>query len=62
MSRFPGYTELVHLAQMAMMAGSDIEVFKESIFNFPTLAEVYQLAAKEIASQRRAAEAQSAKA
>ena len=47
-------TELIHLAQMALQAGNDIEVFKENIFNFPTLAETYQLAAKDIARQRRA--------
>ncbi|MCC7398395.1 MAG: Si-specific NAD(P)(+) transhydrogenase [Planctomycetes bacterium] len=40
-----GATELVHLAQMAMMTGSDVSMFVERIFNFPTLAEGYRVAA-----------------
>ncbi|HYC77162.1 MAG TPA: Si-specific NAD(P)(+) transhydrogenase [Planctomycetota bacterium] len=46
-------TELVHIAQMALLAGSDVDVFFDHVFNFPTLAEGYRSAALDIASQRR---------
>jgi NAD(P) transhydrogenase len=39
-----GATELVHLAQMAMITGADATLFVEKIFNFPTLAEAYRVA------------------
>jgi len=43
-----GSTELIHLAQMAIHSGDDVSVFVESIFNFPTLAEAYRVAALDI--------------
>ena len=43
-----GAVELVHLAQMAMIAGSGPEVFVENTFNFPTMAEGYRTAALQI--------------
>ncbi|MBL8754017.1 MAG: Si-specific NAD(P)(+) transhydrogenase, partial [Planctomycetes bacterium] len=46
-----GATELVHLAQMAIMTGSEFDMFVEKIFNFPTLAEAYRVAALDIAGQ-----------
>ncbi|MCA8954190.1 MAG: Si-specific NAD(P)(+) transhydrogenase [Planctomycetes bacterium] len=46
-----GATELVHLAQMAIMNGNDVNIFLESIFNFPTLAEAYRVAALDILGQ-----------
>lgn len=46
-----GATELVHLAQMAMMTGTDVDVFVEKIFNFPTLAEAYRVAALDVLGQ-----------
>lgn len=49
-----GATELIHLAQMAMMTGFEIGGFIRSIFNFPTMAEAYRVAALDIAMQRRA--------
>ncbi|RMF18650.1 MAG: Si-specific NAD(P)(+) transhydrogenase [Gammaproteobacteria bacterium] len=45
-------TELVHVGQMAMMAELPVDTFVENIFNFPTLAEAYRLAAMEIISKR----------
>ncbi len=48
-------TELVHVAQMAIAANFDTEAFVENIFNFPTLAEGYRVAALDIAGQRHAA-------
>ncbi len=51
-----GATELVHLAQMAMMTNSQVSMFVEKIFNFPTLAEAYRVAALDIAGQMAARE------
>jgi NAD(P) transhydrogenase len=47
-----GATEVIHIGQMAMLAKSPIDVFVESTFNFPTLAEAYRIAALEILAQR----------
>jgi NAD(P) transhydrogenase len=38
-------TELVHIGQMVMAFGGTIDVFIDSVFNFPTLSEVYKYAA-----------------
>ena len=46
-----GATELVHLAQMAMLTNSEASMFVERIFNFPTLAEAYRVAALDILGQ-----------
>jgi NAD(P) transhydrogenase len=43
-----GATELVHLAQMAMLTNADVSLFVEKIFNFPTLAEAYRVAALDL--------------
>ena len=43
-----GATELIHLAQMAALTGAPVATFVEKIFNFPTLAEAYRVAALEI--------------
>lgn len=43
-----GATELVHIAQMAAMSGADVGMFVEKIFNFPTLAEAYRVAALDL--------------
>lgn len=47
-----GATELVHIGQMALLANADVDIFVESIFNFPTLAEAYRVAALSIIGQR----------
>jgi NAD(P) transhydrogenase len=47
-----GATEVVHIGQMAMLTNSDVDIFVESTFNFPTLAESYRIAALEILAQR----------
>lgn len=47
-----GATELIHIGQMAMLANADVDIFVESIFNFPTLAEAYRVAALSIIGQR----------
>ncbi len=51
-----GATELVHLAQMAMIAELPIDVFVDNIFNFPTLAEGYRVAALDILGRRSGSE------
>ncbi len=43
-----GATELVHLAQVAMLTGAEVSLFVEKIFNFPTLAEAYRVAALDV--------------
>ncbi len=40
-----GATELIHIGQMVMTAGGSIDVFIDSVFNFPTLSELYKYAA-----------------
>jgi NAD(P) transhydrogenase len=49
-----GAAELVHLGQMAIIAKLPVEAFIQNIFNFPTLAEAYRIAALDIAKQRMA--------
>ncbi|MFT3787359.1 MAG: Si-specific NAD(P)(+) transhydrogenase [Tepidisphaeraceae bacterium] len=40
-----GATELIHIGQTAMAAGLPIDYFVETVFNYPTLAECYKVAA-----------------
>lgn len=47
-----GATELIHIGQMGLLAGINIDAFVENIFNFPTLAEAYRVAALHIVGQR----------
>ena len=47
-----GATELIHVAQMALAGGLDVDALVENVFNFPTLAEAYRLAALEVVGQR----------
>ena len=48
-----GATELIHIGQMGLLNNIDIDRFVENIFNFPTLAEAYRVAALDIAKQRK---------
>jgi len=48
-----GATELVHIGQMALLYNPAIDNFVENIFNFPTMAEAYRVAALKIAGQRQ---------
>lgn len=50
-----GAAELVHLGQMAMLSELGIETFVKNVFNFPTLAEAYRVAALHALKQRSAA-------
>jgi len=47
-----GATDLVHLGQAAIAAGASFDFFIEQIFNFPTLAEAYRIAAFDVLKQR----------
>jgi NAD(P) transhydrogenase len=51
-----GATELIHLGQLALIAGLPVESFIENIFNFPTLAEAYRVAALDLLSTRAQSE------
>jgi NAD(P) transhydrogenase len=48
-----GATELIHIGQAVMAAGMPIDYFVESVFNYPTLAECYKVAALEGLSRLR---------
>jgi NAD(P) transhydrogenase len=40
-----GATELVHIGQAVIALGGDVDYFLNSVFNYPTLAECYKVAA-----------------
>jgi NAD(P) transhydrogenase len=40
-----GATELIHIGQVAMAFGATVDFFVENVFNYPTLAEAYKVAA-----------------
>ncbi len=47
-----GATELIHVGQMALLAGFEVDAFVDNIFNFPTLAEAYRVAALDVIKRR----------
>ena len=47
-----GATELVHIGQMAIVTDCNVDSFVDNIFNFPTLAEAYRVAALDVIGQR----------
>lgn len=47
-------TELVHIGQMAIIAGLTFETFIDTVFNFPTFAEAYRVAGFDLLKQQRA--------
>ena len=49
-----GACELIHVGQMALLDGAVVDTFVDNIFNFPTLAEAYRVAALDITRQRKA--------
>jgi NAD(P) transhydrogenase len=49
-----GASELIHIGQMALLAGFEVDAFVRNVFNFPTLAEAYRVAALDIVRQRGA--------
>ncbi len=46
-------TELIHIGQMALLSHAEVDIFVENIFNFPTLAEAYRVAALDIVKNRQ---------
>lgn len=40
-----GATEIIHIGQAAMDLGCTLEYFRDAVFNYPTLAEAYRVAA-----------------
>ena len=40
-----GASELVHIGQAVMALGGKLDYFVETVFNYPTLAECYKVAA-----------------
>jgi NAD(P) transhydrogenase len=38
-------TEIIHIGQAILAHGDSIEYFRDTIFNYPTLAEAYKVAA-----------------
>lgn len=50
-----GATELIHIGQTVMAAGMSIDYFVEAIFNYPTLAECYKVAALDGINRARSA-------
>jgi NAD(P) transhydrogenase len=50
-----GATELIHIGQTVMAAGMPIDYFVETVFNYPTLAECYKVAALDGINRARSA-------
>ena len=50
-----GATALIGIGQMAMAAGMTVHALVENIFNFPTLAEAYRIAALDALRQHERA-------
>ena len=40
-----GATELIHIGQAVMVLGGTLDYFINNVFNYPTLAEAYKIAA-----------------
>jgi NAD(P) transhydrogenase len=38
-------SEIVHIGQVVLTLGATIEYFRDTVFNYPTLAEAYKVAA-----------------
>ncbi len=51
-----GATELVHIGQLVMATGGTIDVLIDTVFNYPTLAESYKVAALDAANRLSAIE------
>jgi NAD(P) transhydrogenase len=47
-------TELVHIGQVAIAFGANVEFFVDNVFNYPTLAEAYKVAAYNAINQLKA--------
>ena len=47
-----GATELVHIGQLGLAAEIEVDAYVDNVFNFPTMAEAYRIAALDIVRQR----------
>ena len=45
-------TELVHIGQLGLAAELDVDAYVDNVFNFPTMAEAYRIAALDVVKQR----------
>ena len=52
----PGATELVHIGQTVMGLGGTIDYLVDAVFNYPTLAEAYKVAALDARNRLMAVE------
>lgn len=43
-----GATELIHIGQAVIVLGGSLQYFVETVFNYPTLAEAYKIAALDV--------------
>ena len=50
-------TETVHIGQAVMGAGATVDYFVDAVFNYPTFAEAYKVAALDVVNKIRAAAA-----
>jgi len=57
-----GATELVHIGQVAMDLGAGVEFLVSNVFNYPTLAEAYKVAAYQAYNQLNASGARELRA
>lgn len=48
-----GATELIHIGQAVLVHGGGLDYFLENVFNYPTLAECYKVAALDAANKLR---------
>ncbi len=46
-----GATELIHIGQAVLALGGGLDYFLETVFNYPTLAECYKVAALNAANK-----------
>ena len=46
-----GATELIHIGQAVIGTGGGLDYFLETVFNYPTLAECYKVAALDAANK-----------
>jgi NAD(P) transhydrogenase len=49
-----GATEVVHIGQAVMGLGGTVDYLVDSVFNYPTLAEAYKVAALDAANKLHA--------
>jgi NAD(P) transhydrogenase len=49
-----GATESVHIGQAVMGCGGTVDDLVDAVFNYPTLAEAYKVAALDVTNELRA--------